>query len=689
MTSILLIMTPALLLFAVLIGMKLAGKKPTRRTVNTSSSLLLFLYFMMTAGLGIFWVARQHLPVFDLHYLFGYITVLLVCFHAYLNRSQIKLRFKPQTARPNTRPPLQTIGRSLFLSKLPAAILTGAICFWIGAHMNKNCFSIQSEQISQEAESDTLQTPREVPNTPPPVQRQMIRNGENKTPLAIYYHDATKNTRWNMSGTGLDWSSQPDVFKSYPAETSRNLPPPHGEQPDKTGEAIDRIRRAVSAFEPGQMTADDLSSILMLNNGVTGTLDYPGVKYFLRSAPSAGALYPAITYVFASSVNGMEPGLYHYDVKEHKLDLIDSGPELKDKLLAAVPTPALLENADAVFIYTANYFRSSWKYGKRAYRYILMDTGHVAKNALLGAEAFGYQGNLIGCFDDQLINTLLQIDPNEEGALLLLPLGKGKKAPPVAYRCAVQSAPQPLAGKADPLVLLSHGQTCLKLDHSRRTICPTADNRIFDKSYPDLPVFDLPDSFDAGDRLIPTLLNRRSVRTWADAAMTQAQLSSLLYYSFGIKNENGEYLSDPGVAGASFLNLYLVINNVDGLDTGVYYYNRQRHNLSQIRKGNFRRTVYEAALSQGVVGDSCVCFIITTSNKRLNHPDGDRSLRYAGLEAGLIGENIYLQTQALGLGCTGIGAYFDDEVSELIDVPPEEEAITYLLAAGVKQKNSN
>ena len=682
MTSLLLIAAPVLFLFAVLGGRSLFGRKLTRRFVNVSTSLLLLLYFIATAGFGIFWVAKQELPAFDLHYLFGYITLLLVGIHVYLNRATIRIRRHPRTARANNSAPKMMPWITRLKNSLPAAAFAGVLGFWLGTTVTHDPLFVCQQQpgLTQVASKETKELSPVLR-----VAHQMIGNGEDKIALSRYYHNTTKNNRWDMNQVELNWSQQPVVFKPYLVAKTIALPPPNMNNPDPTGEVIERQKRTLSAFEPGQMSAEDLSSILMLNNGVTGTLNYPGVKYMLRSAPSAGALYPTITYVLVNTVEGIEQGLYHYDVQNHQLQRITLLPDLIKKLRATVPMSVLLDNANVVLIYTANYYRSSWKYGKRAYRYILLDTGHVAKNALLGAETFGYQGNPIGCFDDQRVNTLLQIDDNEEGSLLLLPLGKGKQAPLIAQKSAVSADPKQLSGKADKLVLFTHGHTYLTLDDLHSSASLAANNKLVEKSYPALPVIDLPDPIDAGAPLTSTIMNRRSVRTWADKAMTSAQLSSLLYYSFGVKSENRTDLVDSTIGGDNFLNLYLFIYRVEGIAPGIYHYNRREHNLSQIQKGDYRRAATQAALSQSVVGQSCVCFVLTTSTALLNHPDGDRSLRYAGLEAGMIGENIYLQTEALGLGCTGIGAYFDDEVSQLINVPPEEEAITYMLATGVKK----
>lgn len=679
-----LIILPVFLLLIVLIGLRIVGKKPSTQAVNLYSSLLLLGYFLATTGLGIFWVARQHLPVFDLHYLLGYVTCLLVGFHVYVNRARLKLRFRAQPAGADSPPKTKRGLKGGF-----ALLIVGGLGVAVGLKINGHASSIYPELAAggmMHPAAKNREKNEGLAGAQSVVPRQRVGSSTNSIPLASYYHNATKNSRWNpFQNQGLDWSTRPTVFKAYPLENNITLPPPDLTCADPTGAVMDRQKRANSTFKSGKMTAVELSTILMLNNGVTGVLEYPGVKYHLRAAPSAGALYPTITYVLINSVDGIPSGLYHYNVKAHQLHPIDVAPGLTDKWQHCVATPALMEKANVVLIYTANFYRSSWKYGKRAYRYILLDTGHVVKNALLGAEACGFQGHPIGCFDDQRINDLLQLDGNEEGALLLLPLGKGKAGSPITRRYAVNAAPKPLAGSADELVLLMHGCTELALDHTQSYLCASNENRVYEKKYPELPVIDLPDAYDAGAPLTATIKNRRSVREWSGQAITLAQLSAQLYYSFGVKNDNGAYQVDPVLGNTSFLNMYLIVNQVDGLAPGVYYYHRQQHNLSQIQTGDFRRAIYNAALSQGVVDGCGVCFVITTSNELLNHPDGDRSFRYAEMEAGMIGENIYLQTQALGLGCTGIGAYFDDEVSELIQVAPEEESITYLLATSAKK----
>ena len=86
-----------LLAAALLAGaLALRGRLPTRARLNAISSLLLLVYLLATAGLGIFWVANQHLPVFDWHYLFGYATVLLVVLHLAFNLRALLAALRPR-----------------------------------------------------------------------------------------------------------------------------------------------------------------------------------------------------------------------------------------------------------------------------------------------------------------------------------------------------------------------------------------------------------------------------------------------------------------------------------------------------------------------------------------------------------------------------------------------------------------
>ncbi len=679
MTTFLVMLIPpgGLLLYA---GWCYLSGRPLRKyDLNILSALLLLGYFLTTAGLGIFWVANQELPVFDRHYLFGYITLALILVHVGFNFKPIMLflrREAPAIALSpdgrSWRPAIRTGGWALGLA------LFGAACFWMGLRRGSSRLEILPTQPSPPPFENPVAGGRR------PLPRQLVKSDGKTIPLAEYYHEKTKHSRTSLmvKTGGLDWSTQPRVFKDYPPGPRLALPRKFLESATSTGAAIDSRRRKVLSLTPGKMSLREFSTLLHMTNGITAAKRYPGLTYYLRSAPSAGALYPTVTYVLVNQVEGVEPGLYHYGVKAHELRRLRGGSELVAELARACSSRHLVRNAGAVFLFSSIYFRSSWKYGQRAYRYCLMDAGHVAENLMLAAAALGYASVPIGRFDDRGVNRFLGLDDGKEGALLLVPVGQASTKAPPTEEPAFSARPRRLGGEVNPLFLLAHGQTYLGLAGGGAGVRLPA-RKLEDKPS-GMPVIKLPREFPEGAALFPTIQRRRSARRWLRQGMTLKQLSSVLYYAFGLKNAKCDPAPDPSVEASHLLRVYIIVNAVQGLDPGVYYYRRLTHALSLIKKGDFRYRSYAIALFQEVVGNSGVAIVKTIDVKSLGYPDGDRGYRYATLDAGMIGGRFYLQTVALGLGCTGIGAFFDNEVSEVIGVDPGKELIIYMSAIGVK-----
>jgi SagB-type dehydrogenase family enzyme len=165
-----------------------------------------------------------------------------------------------------------------------------------------------------------------------------------------------------------------------------------------------------------------LASLLASGYGVSGGLE--GTEQRLRVAPSGGALYPLELYVAARSVDPLAPGLYHYDPLGHLLEELE--PLDIDALGAATPYPDLVCSSAAVLVVTAMFWRSRFKYGARAYRFTLLEAGHVAQNVLLAATALGLAAVPLGGFYDRCVDELVGADGLYEASLYVLPIG----APP-------------------------------------------------------------------------------------------------------------------------------------------------------------------------------------------------------------------------------------------------------------------
>lgn len=147
--------------------------------------------------------------------------------------------------------------------------------------------------------------------------------------------------------------------------------------------------------------------------------------YEFRVAPSAGALYPIETYIAANNVEDLSVGIYHYNIKKHMLEEIKLG-NFAENLAHAALDQEMCADASVVFIWTAIFRRSKWKYSQRAYRYIYLDAGHIAENLALAAASITCGSCPVGAFFDDEINSIVDIDGTQEGAICLSVVGHPK-----------------------------------------------------------------------------------------------------------------------------------------------------------------------------------------------------------------------------------------------------------------------
>jgi len=145
-------------------------------------------------------------------------------------------------------------------------------------------------------------------------------------------------------------------------------------------------------------------------------------SYLLRTAPSAGALYPVETYLAVHRVTGVAPGLWHLHIPDFSLELLTSG-DLRRPLVEACLSQQFLGTAAAAFIWTGILNRAMVKYRERAIRYLFLDAGHICQNLMLAATALGLGCCPVGAFFDEEVEHLLQVDGREEVALYLAAVG--------------------------------------------------------------------------------------------------------------------------------------------------------------------------------------------------------------------------------------------------------------------------
>jgi SagB-type dehydrogenase family enzyme len=186
------------------------------------------------------------------------------------------------------------------------------------------------------------------------------------------------------------------------------LPPP-GPLRGRLGDLLDR-RRSERADVLRPVRLGDLAALVAASYAARSR-----AGELRRPIPSAGALYPLELYVIALAVEGLEPGVYHYDPFRHRLALL--GPAPFAAVREALVDPSLADVAAGILVVTGVFWRSRFKYGPRGYRFTLLEAGHVIQNAVLAAVDLELAALPLGGFHDALLDRLVGADGLDEASL--------------------------------------------------------------------------------------------------------------------------------------------------------------------------------------------------------------------------------------------------------------------------------
>jgi len=193
---------------------------------------------------------------------------------------------------------------------------------------------------------------------------------------------------------------------------------PRTDLPQVTLAAALRERRSTRSFSPDPLELDRVAALLRGAYGVTRPAQ--GELPPLRTVPSAGGLYPLELFLLARNVRGLPPGVFHYDPLAHGLDAHPPAPSDLPPLFS----DGVADGAALIVFVTAVFWRSRFKYGLRAYRFTLLEAGHVAQNLVLSAAACGLGSVLLGSFYDARVESLLGLNGVDEAALIAVCLGQ-------------------------------------------------------------------------------------------------------------------------------------------------------------------------------------------------------------------------------------------------------------------------
>jgi len=425
------------------------------------------------------------------------------------------------------------------------------------------------------------------------------------------YHQNTKHSYLSIrtNPNRVDWNNPPNRFKNYPNTYER-----------------------ISLNSKNQN-----SNFLYLIAGITAKKSYPGIEYYLRVNPSAGALYPNEIYFQVRNQEGFDDGIYHFEVSTSSVVLLKKLE--KDEGLESILD--LDYSVDGfIFFISSLYFRSSWKYKKRAFRYCLLDAGHILGTMEASSYLYDKSFEILYDFSKEKLNRFFSFDEKEFFTSV----------------CII-------------------GEKSEKLKNSFNLALPTIDgssyeegrisffepNEFIEKAYKDS--LNIKDKKEQNQKAVfnfhkekfeDTIFKRRSIREFSNQSITKAQFDSIL----SVLNQPISSDCDEEV------DIYYVINRVEGCFLGLY------KNGMQIKTGDYSSKAGYLCLEQDLGKSSAVTFFLTTKSKNYQE---------AYQKAGIIGHRLYLASNYLGIGCSGIGAYYDDEVCEFVE---DTTIVLYALAIG-------
>lgn len=496
--------------------------------------------------------------------------------------------------------------------------------------------------------------------------------------IAQHYHERTKYDPETIAAKsqGLDWSKQPSPFKEYKIGTVFDLKPYLQAEPE------------ASVAIPGIAWWQRLSHLLLYSYGITAKLPTTiGQPIYLRSAPSAGGLYPAEIYLISRGTPLIPAGLYNYHPLTHSLTQFWESDVWGDLQAACFQHPAL-ESSDVALIVTAIFYRSAWRYQDRAYRRIFLDTGHLLGNIELASALTNFRPYLVGGFIDLAVNQILYLDSEQEGAIAVVPLVD------LAVQLPLSCTALPSSTQVDYLEvpdgeLLTYCHQATQIDKKREA---ESEKRVEVVNLEDkynfpfcLKVSTDTNPIDWGIDLAgleTTILERRSTRAYTGAELTIDELRVLLDFTYQPQHyiDRG-FDDDPDYFDLSLIETFIAVSRVTGLEEGCYYYAPKAQELRQIRFKNFRSELHFLCLGQELGRDAAAVLFHTADLKKAVARYGDRVYRYLHMDAGHLGQKLNLAAIRLNLGVSGIGGFFDDRVNEVLGIPTDE-AVLYITTLG-------
>jgi len=521
-------------------------------------------------------------------------------------------------------------------------------------------------------------------------------NTEQKINSVINYHNQTKHypNRFANSLGFLDWDTQPNPFRFYDEAEKIDLP---FKKEEKEIPYLNIYKNNINPIR--DFNLQNLGIFLEYALGLSAWKSIPGATWSLRINPSSGNLHPTEGYLVLPDFPELQSGLYHYSPYLHSLEkraLLTS--TLKEKLFEFFQEEAFIIGLSSI------YWRESWKYGERAYRYCNHDLGHALASVRISANLMGWKVKCLNQFSHEDVDKILglnsmQKNPTEieDGDILCLVYHSSdiKSLDGFSYEILEEfkkleyfGVPNRLSGEHMDWEIINTVAANCKKDR-------TAETSQFSLDYPAMK--DEPQNSSAAHTIIK---NRRSaVAMDGETSITKDQFLSMLDKTLP-RSQTIPFdlqLCEP------MLHLLLFVHRVEQLDQGLYIFVRNPDDLKllrtkfdaeftwdqvekdfplyQLSKGDVRNVASAVSCGQAIAGDGAFSLgMLANFEKSVKKDPTSYPVLY--WESGIIGQILYLEAEAHGVRSTGIGCFFDDPVHELIGLKDNSFQSIYHFTVG-------
>lgn len=496
------------------------------------------------------------------------------------------------------------------------------------------------------------------------------------------YHRRTRHApqRYALGPAFLDWESQPNPFRRFDGAPLTLLPVPAPRPvPDWA---------RLFAAPPAPLDLASLGRFLELSLGVSAWKSVEGSTWAVRNNPSSGNLHPTEAYVALPPLPGLSDraGLFHYAAQEHGLEtrrLFNAPP--------ALPSGGFLVGLSSVA------WREAWKYGERAFRYVLLDGGHAVGALAYAAAALGWRAQILPQPADAELAVWLGLTRDDAGHRyeverpeLLLAVTPGPLSPGYVLPAADAldgewfGAANRLSDDHDPWPLVD---AACRWTEKPALPAPAPFSRAAAAASP---------TAAAAARPAEAVVRaRRSVQRM-DGATPMAKADFFRTLAAALPTAAGPWEAFPWTPR---LNLFLFVHRVEGLAPGRYALIRDPASLSRLqaacrpdwlwapaagapeglplyllRAEPADKLASQLSCLQAIAGKGAFAATMLADFARTLDEEGDWAYRRLHWEAGLLGQVLYLEATAAGLAGTGIGCFFDDEVAAALGLPAEDPA---------------